>query len=377
MEATERIAELNDFLHFALAEWPVLRSAGAQGLARRCKRCIVSERYSTLAGGVCAICRDGDASRAPAPRGIDTDEISIELDSLLRRHEGLGKKHDLLVMYSGGKDSTYLVHRLTTEYPRLRTLSVLVDNGFLSEVALSNARRVFAMLDADHAIVAPKRSLFRKVFRHALTHLDGGGCYSSVDRLDGELTFGIGRNLAAALEIPLVAIGISAEQCVRILGLHGFESPKELEALPRGPSEHGLEGCLDQDEALYWWDPRRWPVDRLPRVLFPFFAWQLPEQKIREEVVGLGLIPPGQENPLVTNSDLVPVMLAVDIAHLGYSGFEPEFAQMVREGKADRQWWLNVFEAAEYLARKGELLPRCIDDTLCKLQLTRRELSLP
>ncbi len=80
---------------------------------------------------------------------------------------------------------------------------------------------------------------------------------------------------------------------------------------------------------------------------------------------------------MITNNDTIPLMLAVDIAFLGYSGFEPEFAELVRQGKADRAAWLGLFQAMEYLAREGRFLPRCIDDTLNRLGLTRHDVGIP
>jgi hypothetical protein len=76
-----------------------------------------------------------------------------------------------------------------------------------------------------------------------------------------------------------------------------------------------------------------WPVERVPRVLYPFVAWGYDEDRLRNEVVRLDLIPPGRDNPLATNNDTIPVMLAVDYCVLGYSGFEPEFAELVRAAK--------------------------------------------
>ena len=65
--------------------------------------------------------------------------------------------------------------------------------------------------------------------------------------------------------------------------------------------------------------------------------------------------------PLATNNDTIPVMLAVDVNVMGYSGFEPEFADLVRTGRAAREFWLPLFESLEYLGKRGQFLPRCVD----------------
>jgi hypothetical protein len=258
-------------------------------------------------------------------------------------------------------------------------LAVTVDNGFFSEVALANARRVLESIDdVDHMVFRPKVGLFRQTFRHAFTHLNQGGCYTTVDRLDGDLVFDICRNLAARLSIPLMIAGLSPGQVEGILGLDSFETQRCDERKRRTESAGFLLEDIYQASYLkYWWDGTAWVDERIPRVLFPFYAWRYDEDFIRREVVRLHLVEQGRDNPLVTNNHTIPVMLAVDMSVLGYSGFEPEFADLVRSGKADRTFWLNLFESIEYLTKHGCFLPKCIDDTLARLNLTRRDVHLP
>jgi hypothetical protein len=302
------------------------------------------------------------------------------LDQVLQSHQGSGRgQYDALVLFSGGKDSAYLLHRLTTHYPSLRLLAATIDNGFFNPVAMKNAAKILQRIDGvDHMVFKPDASLYRTTFRHALTHLDDGGCYATVDRMDGDLAFDIGRNLAASLGIPLMIAGLSPTQVERIFGLRWFETDRSVERSKRTRSAgFRLEDIYATRELAYWWDGTAWPDDRIPRVLYPFCAWPYREEEVRDEVVRLGLIDPGQDNPLVTNNDTIPVMFAVDSCQLGYSSFEPEFADLVREGKADRNGWLNLFQSLEYLAARGQFLPRGIDQTLRQIGLTHQEVGLP
>jgi hypothetical protein len=209
--------------------------------------------------------------------------------------------------------------------------------------------------------------------------LGNGDCYSIVDRMDGDLTFDIGRNLAARLRVPLVIAGLSPNQVRRILELDAFETRRSEETQRRTTSAgFPLEIIYPiEQRQKYWWDGTAWPKDAVPRVIYPFVAWSYDEDFIRGEVVRLGLIAAGQDNPLATNNDLIPVMLAVDIIRLGYSAFEPEFAELVRANKADRQFWLAMFQALEFLVPRSEFMPQCISETLRRLGLTHGELGIP
>jgi len=248
-------------------------------------------------------------------------------------------------MFSGGKDSTLLLHTLRARYPRLRLLAVMIDNGFTSSIALSNVRRVASIIsDVDHCVLKPQEGLFQSTFRHALTHLGKGGCYDSVERLGGDLNLDVCRNLAASLGIPLLLHGGTRAQVERNLALRTFETPRAFERQRRERiNDFVLREIYDSEQLKYWWDGSAWAEERIPRVLFPFFVWQHDEQAVRREVVRLGLFEAGNENPLASNSDLLPVNLAVDVARLGYTSYEPDFAQLIRQGRAERLPWLQLF----------------------------------
>lgn len=377
MTPAERIAEINGFLGFVKERWPVLGPQVADQLAPRCSRCILSDKFVPLKDGVCQFCRENRFDNTSASNGADP-QAQAELTEILNSHAGRGAgDYDAVVLFSGGKDSAYLLHRLTTEFPDLRLAALTVDNGFMSSVALENARTIFRKLEnIDHYFLRPKKGLFARAFHHALTNLGGKGCYEKVDRMDGDLVFDIGRNFTATLNAPIMISGLSSEQVERILGLTRFEAAEDL---PRTHSAgFELSELYDEDERQrYWWNPDRWPATRRPRVLHPFHAWHYDEDFIPKEVVRLGLIEAGQDNPLVTNNDTIPVMLAVDSVNLGYSSFEPEFAQLVRQGRADRATWLAIFQATEYLSARGEFLPRSVSETLQRLDLTAAQVGLP
>jgi hypothetical protein len=137
-----------------------------------------------------------------------------------------------------------------------------------------------------------------------------------------------------------------------------------------------LDEIYTPAELSYWWDKDRFPREAWPRFLHPFYAWRYAEQEIRNQVVELGLIEEGNDSPLLTNNLIIPLMIVVDYLHLGYASFEPEFAQLVREGKADRKTWQYVFEMLEYAAKTGWMLDAEIDKIARRLEVTRADIGL-
>lgn len=371
------ISETQLFEFYARRIWPFQRLFVRSKLSKRCRLCVVSEKYSPLVSGLCQDCRAGQRSSTHKVTGVSAD-LETQFTALLDSYQGKGRRNfDALVLFSGGKDSAYLLHQLKTKHPQLRLLACCVDSGFLSPAALANLQYVWRRAEIDHLIIKPKPELFKKTFRHALTDLGDRPCYEVVDRLDGDLVHDIGRNLAASLQIPLLISGVSAEQVRRIFKLDSFEMPGQIERQARTHSaEIALDSLYSSEELLYWWNPDRYPAADIARVLFPMVAWQSKEQEVREVVETKKLLPPSNTSPLVTNNRLIPVMGVVDIARQGYSSFEPEFAQMIRDGKSTRELWLPIFELLEYAGKTGFLVARQVDQTLKDLDLTRKELNL-
>ena len=64
------------------------------------------------------------------------------------RQKVRGKKYDCVIGVSGGTDSSYLLHIAKKEYG-LRPLAVNLDNGWSSEIAVGNIKKVTKALDID------------------------------------------------------------------------------------------------------------------------------------------------------------------------------------------------------------------------------------
>lgn len=377
-----RVAESNLFMSYALTEFPKLKSQLKTPKIIRCNNCIASTHFSELKNGICQLCEEyiHNNVKQDKHKGQVNKEENDELHDVLQAGAGSGQqKYDALVMFSGGKDSTYLVHKLINDYPKLRLLLVTIDSGYASEVALRNTQNIVGKLrGVDSMVIRPRPDLFYNAFRHALTNLKPQSCYLTIDLLDGELTFDIGRNLAASMKIPLFIAGTSTAQLRLLHNLDWFERPRDQMLAKRTHTTGGYRiKDLTSSESLHnWWDGTKWPEVQVPRNILPFHAWDYDEEFVQSEVVRLGYLEPGQDNPLATNNILIPLMIKIDFERFGYCGFEPEFALLVREGRANREQWVNIFDAAAHLASMDDFLPLSVNDTLQKLNLSRAEVGL-
>jgi hypothetical protein len=356
--------------------WPLHRLWVKKHIARRCRLCALSERAAPLDGnGLCSACL------APRPSPTVSAPIDNEIASLakiLSEQGGRGHgRYDALVLFSGGKDSVYMVRRIRDEHPKLRLLALTMDNTFMSPVARANVLRLVERLDLDHLTFRPARAYMKKLYRYGITHLNEDGGYGTVDFSDGEFLLDSARALAAEKGIPLILCGYSRYQVQDGLGLKTFESPPDRE---RSDRTHvaglALSDIYTETERGLWWRGSQWPAERVARLLFPLYAWNLDESVIARQVADWGLLQPRENSPLVTNHQLIPLLGVVDIHRMGYSGFEKEFCRMIREGKAPLKRWRAVFEFLEYTARTGLFIKPIILKALRELDLTPEDVGV-
>jgi N-acetyl sugar amidotransferase len=114
-----------------------------------CTRCVVD---ATVPGvrfdenGVCSYCRMHEKLEQRFALNDGNRRKFDELIATMKR-KGKGKAHDCIVAVSGGMDSTYSLY-LAKKFG-LRPLAVHFDNGWVSEAAQENIRKVLDILDVE------------------------------------------------------------------------------------------------------------------------------------------------------------------------------------------------------------------------------------
>ena len=115
-----------------------------------CTRCIMDTTDPEIEfdeNGVCNHCRNYDLL---APKFIKPEDVLLrELDQLVReiKNKGKGRDYDCVIGVSGGVDSSYVAY--TVKQLGLRPLAVHMDNGWDSELAVSNIEKFLNRLNID------------------------------------------------------------------------------------------------------------------------------------------------------------------------------------------------------------------------------------
>ena len=186
----------------------VVKPARAEAQIHHCTRCGLESSFPGVsfdATGVCNFCRayDDYKDRASAyfksMREFEPIAASMQATPTL---QGGGERYDCIVLLSGGKDSTYMLYQLVGL--GLRPLAFTLDNGFISDEATANIKRVVNGLGVDH--VFGHTPAMNAIFVDSLkTHANVcNGCFKTI--------YTLAANLARERGIKFIVTGLSRGQ---------------------------------------------------------------------------------------------------------------------------------------------------------------------
>ena len=130
-----------------------------------CKKCVVDSSVKSIKldiNGICQYCKMHDemSKEFPKPNNKSYEKL-FELSEKIK-NEGKNNKYDCIVGLSGGRDSSYLLYYVKTKL-NLRPLAVHYDNGFGSDISVSNIYKVCKNLDVDLETIVTNWENFKKI----------------------------------------------------------------------------------------------------------------------------------------------------------------------------------------------------------------------
>ncbi len=317
----------------------------------RCQRCLLSANYPGIhfdENGVCTICQEYGKYKNKVKKYFKKRE---DFDGLLtetkNKRENKGG-YDCLLLYSGGKDSTYVLYQLIDM--GLKVLTFTFDNGYISETAFANIKRITSSLKVENVVY--KTNKMNKVFVESLNSTHGvcPGCWNALN------TFGA--EVASKNGINLVISGLSRGQIfeMRLEGLfnQGIFDEEEIEKnlLLFRKTFHSksnkfsrildVELAEDIVENIHFVD------------FFRYFDTSILE--IREYLNGKGWIRPGDTGFCSSNCLINDVGIYMHLKEEGYHFYEAQLSWDSRLGVISRVQGLKGIDF------KGDLL--CVDRIL-------------
>ncbi|MDJ0728432.1 MAG: amino acid adenylation domain-containing protein [Crocosphaera sp.] len=178
-------------------------SSHLQSTIINCSQCGIPSNYPNITldeNKVCNLCNAYQSYQHRIKQYFKPfDELKEILNQAKTNKRG---EYDCLMLLSGGKDSTYVLYQLVGM--GLKVLTFTLDNGYISEQAKGNIRRVVESLNVDH--IFGNTPAMNKIFVDSLQrHCNVcNGCFKTI--------YTLSMQLADEKGIPVIVTGLSRGQ---------------------------------------------------------------------------------------------------------------------------------------------------------------------
>lgn len=300
---------------------------------KTCAKCLLPENFPGIhfdGNQVCNFCRDFRGMESLEKQRIQYRQRFEDLVRVHRRAHG----YDVLMCYSGGKDSTYTLDLLKREY-NLKILAVTYDNGFVPEQTFRNIRQVAERLEIDSMIFKPDFQLLRKVFRTCAHE----NIYppKTLERATAICTscmaFVKFSSLRMALDqrIPFIAFGWSPGQAPIAASL--MKNNPEMIRLTQNVVFDPLYRVAGEGILPYFLEERHFQeADHFPYNISPLAFFAYDENAILASIRDLGWHPPRETDANSTNCLLNSFSNQNHLRKYGFHPYAFEVAGLIRKG---------------------------------------------
>ena len=167
-----------------------------------CTSCGLPSNYPSItynAEGVCSLCQNFDDYQAQVAHYFRSMN---DLKELIESRKQSNSDYDCMMLLSGGKDSTYALAKL--KELGFRVLAYNFDNGFISEEALNNARKICDDLNVD--LLIDSTEAINDIFVDSLQRHSNvcNGCFKTI--------YTLSTHVALEKNIPVIVTGLSRGQ---------------------------------------------------------------------------------------------------------------------------------------------------------------------
>ncbi len=317
---------------------------------KECNNCTLNDHvFSVRIGedGLCNYCRQHQE------RGTVLAYNAEEAEKQLREafEAYANRPYQVLLAYSGGKDSTYTLYKLRRHF-NVSVLAVTFDNGFLTEQCKRNIHTVTSELDVDSITVKPSFNKLAQIFHLAATREIFPK--KALERASSICTSCIGfvktavYREAVLREIPYICFGWTPGQAP-------VKSPvikldyRMILANQKQLSEPIIKN-LGEDYRKYFIEPEwlKEHAEKIPSLAYPLVFDIYNEDIIYETIRSLGWEKPQDTDVNSTNCLLNSYANYIHMKDYGFNPYCLEIAGLVREGYLSRE------EGLKKLAKSGE-----------------------
>ena len=318
-----------------------------------CPKCVLPDTFPSITfndEGVCNYCQRHDLV-SPGHRSDLKGRYQQKFQDILKK-VGKGGTYDVLVAYSGGKDSTYTLQYLVADLD-LKVLALTFDHGFISSRAKENMSAVAGRLGFDHIYFLPSTRHLYPAFKLAVTEeiypVKALERASAICNTCMYVAKSIILKTAVEMQIPIIAYGWSPGQApvqssVMMLTASLIEKTQEM-------MKGYLSGVMGEGLMPYVLEERHF--QRLRQSVedgegfynvHPLAFLDYNEEKVLASIEALGWQAPDDTDPNSSNCLLNSFANQVHLDRYKFHPYAMENANLVREGCLKREAALEKLE---------------------------------
>ena len=344
-----------------------------------CNKCILPEGFLGIhlnSKGLCNFCVDPNYKNVNYSRTIISQERKSKaledwnqvIKNMQKNHEH--RKYDCILGYSGGKDSTALLHHLINDL-KLTPLAVTSDTGFMTDIAKDNIKDTLQQIQVDYVLIEESIPTFTKLYKYHFFNHNSNETFLARNICDycSDLIHSIVVKEAIKKEIPYVFFGYSPDQTFRYF----YEMPRE-EVMKEWKPQLLENPFFDEDDAKWYLNTEETENGELPRVLLPYHVIPYREQEIIELVESKNYIKKGHADPLLTNCNVVQAAIYYDSNRYGGILYALQYAELVRQDPELRSKWLRTLKMSAPLFLENKFKPKEVNAFFDQIGVSQEEL---
>jgi len=273
--------------------------------------------------------------------------------------------YSVIYALSGGKDSSYTLYKLKKEYPFLNVLAIQFDNGFISENAIKNAKKMCKVTGCDYFQLTIEKDKLYNIFRKAAESYDAFPKFAKYRASD------ICNICISIIKQKLIEHAIIQKAPFIVFAFTAGQSPNPLINLSinfiqwsRNLFEKQLQkiGVDDKDELfLIKSEIIKNIGEDVPSILHPLCLWGYSEDRVLGTLLEIGWELPDIKDSNSTNCTLNSFACHNHLEKYGFHPYAFDTAGLVRSGEMSRE------EGFEKISQ--DLSTQLIEDAANKLKI--------
>jgi len=314
-----------------------------------CTNCTLPETFSGIhfdENGVCNYCvhfNEKQLSQNDIKKRYKQKFLDIINKQISESSNRIARSYDVIIAYSGGKDSTYTL-KILKEIFDLRIIAITFNHGFISQQALKNIEKMTGSLSVDHIMITPAPKVIYHAFKESLN--SNSYPMKALERASSlcNTCMNLAKSLllkhAIEMDIPFIAYGWSPGQ-----------APIQSSVMMLNPSMIRqtqsamikiLSTIMNDDLNAFILHDRHYNMlenDSAKKALYnihPLAFMDYNEQAILDEILKIGWEPPKDTDSNSTNCLLNSYANVVHQEQFGFHPYAFEVAYLVRAGHMRR-----------------------------------------